>query len=179
MASLGPRFLTLGVKCTKSQLLTAALPSCTQVANLRSVNNPFPLPPRPKPFRGKKYNAFWQLFDSPIPRMNENSIVVLVEGNLGTGKKALAKKLAEEFDLLYIEDIDFDQMYLNPRYEGFNYREVNPYGVNRILYNGLDEFWATEKLEDNPLIMRSQFDAFHLRWLKYRNALKHLCNTGL
>lgn len=178
MASLGPRFLTLGVKCTKSQLLTAALPSCTQVANLRSVNDPFPLPPRPKPFTGSSYNTLWQLFDSPIPRMNENSIVVLVEGNLGTGKKALAKKLAEEFDLKYIEDIDFDFMYTNVRYKDFNLREVNQYGFDRILYNGLSEFWATEKLEDNPLIMRSQFDAFHLRWLKYRKALQHIFNTG-
>lgn len=178
MASLGPRFLTLGVKCTKSQLLTAALPSCTQVAKLRSVNDPFPLPPRPKPFRGRKYNAFWQMFDSPIPRMNENSIVVLVEGSLGTGKKELAKKLAEEFDLLYIDDIDFNSMYMSPVFEDFNYRDLNQYAVDRPMYVGLDEFWATEKLEDNPMIMRSQFDSFHLRWFKYRNALKHIFNTG-
>lgn len=119
------------------------------------------------------------MFDSPIPRMNENSIVVLVEGNLGTGKKELAKKLAEEFDLLYIDDIDFNSMYMSPVFEDFNYRDLNQYAVDRPMYVGLDEFWATEKLEDNPMIMRSQFDSFHLRWFKYRNALKHIFNTGL
>lgn len=182
MASLGPRFLTAGANSTKclikSPLLAAALPSCTQIANLRSVNSPFPLPPRPKPFTGK-FNPLWQLVDTPIKRMNENSIVVIVEGNIGTGKKALAKKLAEEFDLLYIEDVNYDELYLNTMYyKDFNLTEINQFAPDRVMFNNLETFWATEKLEDNPLIMRTQFDIFHQRWRRYRDALKHICNTG-
>lgn len=183
MASLGPRFLTQGKVCAKnvlrSPLLSAALPSCTQVANLRSVNNPFPLPPRKKPFT-HRYNIFWQLLDSPIPRMNENSIVVVVEGNIGTGKKELAKKLAEEFDLKYIDPIDYDQLYIDKNcMPGFDYRIINSCSPERVMFNSLDTFWATEKVQENPLILMSQFEMFHLRWHSYLKALVHICNTGM
>lgn len=61
------------------------------------------------------------MFDFFILCMNENFIVVLVEGNFGIGKKELVKKFVEEFDLLYIDDIDFNLMYMSFVFEDFNY----------------------------------------------------------
>ncbi|XP_062613253.1 NADH dehydrogenase [ubiquinone] 1 alpha subcomplex subunit 10, mitochondrial-like [Saccostrea cucullata] len=182
MASLGARLLTSGSSCAKgflkAPLLTAVLPGCTQVANLRSKNDPFPLPPREKPFK-HRFNCYWQPFESNIHRMNENSIVIIVDGNIGTGKKDLAKKIAEEFDLRYIEDVDYDKIYISRELWGhFDMREVNACAPNRTMFNSLETFWATKKLEDNSLIMKTQWEMYYYRWNVYIDALKHIVNTG-
>lgn len=60
------------------------------------------LKPAPFPYKEKNYNFFRALFDPTTSRLDDNSKIIVVEGLPTAGKGALAKRLANELDMLYI-----------------------------------------------------------------------------
>lgn len=60
--------------------------------------------PPPFPYQQKKFTKFHCLFDNTLKRLNENSKLVVVEGNIASGKSAFAKELAQELDMLYMPE---------------------------------------------------------------------------
>jgi len=58
--------------------------------------------PAPFPYKEKNYNFIRALFDPTTSRLDDNSKIIVVEGLPTAGKGALAKRLADELDMLYI-----------------------------------------------------------------------------
>lgn len=82
---------------------------CSQVNVCRFISSKvmrhrFPSSPKPAPFpyKEKNYNFFRALFDPTTSRLDDNSKIIVVEGLPTAGKGALAKRLADELDMLYI-----------------------------------------------------------------------------
>ncbi|KAH7963033.1 hypothetical protein HPB52_019329 [Rhipicephalus sanguineus] len=75
------------------------------------------------PYETKEYKSWRSLFDQTAVRFDENTRLIVVEGNIGSGKSALAKTIAEEFELKHVPEVCLDNFYVDDY--GFDYRSVN------------------------------------------------------
>ncbi|CAH8656774.1 unnamed protein product [Dicrocoelium dendriticum] len=74
--------------------------------------------PPPFDYMGRTFSLSRSFIDSTPPRFNDNSKIIVVEGNIGSGKSYLASKLAEHFGLNYFPDPTEDDIYI--------FRQINP-----------------------------------------------------
>lgn len=104
------------------------------------------------------------------PRFGQNSKIISVDGNLASGKGALAQKLADKLGMLYMPEPD--TFYLD-KMTG----EKEPLPVD---YNGmcsLEKFYTDPKAADGNSY-RLQLWMYTMRLLHYANAIEHLLTTG-
>lgn len=138
----------------------------------------FPSSPKPAPFpyKEKNYNFFRALFDPTTSRLDDNSKIIVVEGLPTAGKGALAKRLADELDMLYIPSPTVASTY------------INDYGYDLKTLDGklppsCQSYDENDFLKD-PLRMsgskagRFQLTKYQLRYQRYLEALAHVLNTG-
>ena len=98
---------------------------------------------------------------------------IVVDGPPAAGKSAVAKALAEEFDMIYVPETNMDMIYINPY--GINIRDYDhlfpdstkTYDVNNFLSDPKDLKAASFQIE-----------MFRLRYQTYILALRHIMNTG-
>lgn len=129
----------------------------------------------PWPYKTRPYRWYHQIYEHTTKRMNENSKIVVVEGNIGTDKAGLCKKIAEEFDMLFLPDVSEDAIFINE--SGFDLRELNPrLGEDR--YYDLKDLYTAKNPKDVMGYGRTQLRMFELRFFNYIAALRHLFNTG-
>ena len=135
--------------------------------------------PKTFDYKNKYYNAFTGLFDvQTVKRLEENSLIITVDGNFGAGKSAFAKRLAKEIDFIYASELDIEKMLYIRKDNGANKREI----INNIVGN--NEMYRLNTLEDwhtNPMFKRSiqmQYIHYYLRWMQFRSALLSLFSTG-
>jgi len=172
-----------GVKCGASLfrvspgILSTSSSNVTPVAHLTAPSLVEPQTRvKPWPYKEKTYNQFWQFFDHTSKRFNDNSRLIVVDGNIATGKTEFAKKVAESFDLLYIPDIHPDEVWINE--DGFDMRELDEQfsdGPNRSY--DLQHF-LSDKHAKNLKVGRPQVMLYHKRFYNYVTALEHILNTG-
>lgn len=129
--------------------------------------------PPPFPYKEKKYNWYYQLFDRTVDRFNENTKVLVVDGPIGAGKSSFAKELAEDLDMLYIPEADLDSEYINGY--GYDLRQLNSKLPPAAQYFDVKDFTRNPK-HPNAGIM--QLEMQQLRFSQYIDALAHLLNTG-
>ena len=141
----------------------------TSKANMMGYQRPAPFP-----YKEKKYNWYYQMFDRTVDRFNENTKVLVVDGPIGAGKSTFAKELAEDLDMLYFPEADLDSVYINPY--GYDLRQLNPKLPPRIQYVDVKEFTRNPK---HPNVGTMQVEMQQLRFSQYVDALAHLLNTGL
>ncbi|XP_061419661.1 NADH dehydrogenase [ubiquinone] 1 alpha subcomplex subunit 10, mitochondrial [Lethenteron reissneri] len=99
-----------------------------------------------------------------------NSKLVVVEGNVATGKRTLAKELAKKLDMLHLPAADVhywdhitgDRSILDPCYSGIC---------------SLEKFLANPNNPDGNAF-RLQLWMYTIRMLQYSDALVHLLSTG-
>ena len=67
----------------------------------------------PWPYETKKYRWYHSFFsiDKTVHRMDENTKVIVVEGNIGVGKTTLAKNLADLLGMKYLPEPGFPDYY--------------------------------------------------------------------
>uniref|UniRef100_A0A023FYU2 NADH dehydrogenase [ubiquinone] 1 alpha subcomplex subunit 10, mitochondrial n=1 Tax=Amblyomma parvum TaxID=251391 RepID=A0A023FYU2_AMBPA len=130
---------------------------------------------KPKPFPYEtKTMRFWQfLFDSTLSRFDENTRMIVVEGNIASGKSALAKTIAEEFELKHFEEPSFDQIYVDDY--GFDNRTLDPFLPPSCRSCDIKKFYE-DPHNDNVAIM--QLHMYMLRFERHVDALVHMLNTG-
>lgn len=133
--------------------------------------------PKPYDYLKKSYGLVGSMLDSTVERLSDNSLIITVDGNFGSGKSEFARQLAKDIDFLYAREIDLDHMlYQTP--VGSNYREI----VNKIV--GDNERFRINTVDEwhrNPTFKRTvqlQYKYYYARLFQYRMALLHLFSTG-
>ncbi|KAJ8012683.1 hypothetical protein DPEC_G00045430, partial [Dallia pectoralis] len=121
--------------------------------------------------RGRRY-GWWDyvLGNRTTPRLNENSKIITVDGNLASGKGALAKSLADKLGMLYMPEPD-------THYIDNVLKEKEPLA---IAFNGhccLEKFYADPKSADGNSY-RLQAWMYIMRLLQWSDAIEHMLTTG-
>ncbi|KAK2149788.1 hypothetical protein LSH36_436g01017 [Paralvinella palmiformis] len=128
----------------------------------------------PYPYEKKGYGFYKKLVDRTERRLNENSKVIAVEGNLGVGKHKFAERLASEFDLKVFPATPESVVFT---VNGFDYRELS-----EVLPEGAKPY-DMKSLFSDPHPERGLIGRLQLSWLRakcstYVQALAHLFHTG-
>ncbi|RNA11491.1 NADH dehydrogenase [ubiquinone] 1 alpha subcomplex subunit mitochondrial [Brachionus plicatilis] len=132
---------------------------------------------KPFDYKKKQYGLWDQFVDSTMKKLGENTLLITVEGNFGSGKSSFAKKLAKEIDFVYAREPDLDaHLYQLPN--GHNAREIiNDYvGDNKRFYVDSLEEWHLEPSFKKAITLQHAF--YNIRWMQTRTALLHLMSTG-
>ncbi|XP_068428742.1 NADH dehydrogenase [ubiquinone] 1 alpha subcomplex subunit 10, mitochondrial [Clinocottus analis] len=112
----------------------------------------------------------YMLGERTTPRLNQNSRIITVDGNLSSGKGVLAQKLADRLGMLYMPEAD--TFYLDKMNS-----EKEPLPVD---FNGmcsLEKFYLEPKAADGNSY-RLQMWMYIMRMLQYSDAVEHLLTTG-
>ncbi|CAE1293009.1 NDUFA10 [Acanthosepion pharaonis] len=171
-----------GIKCAGSLfrispgILSSAL-NVTPVAHLTALSLvETRTRVKPWPYKEKTYNQFWQFFDHTSKRFDDNTRLIVVDGNIATGKTEFAKKVAESFNLLYMPDVHPDEVWLNE--DGYDMRKLDEQfsdGPNKSY--DLEKF-LSDKNPKNLKVGRPQMLLYYKRFYHYVSALEHILNTG-
>lgn len=126
------------------------------------------------PYQKYQWNSFYFLMD-PFTKnkMNENSKIISLEGNVACGKEDFGRRLADELGMLYLPMVDLESYYINDH--GYDYRALNPLLPERM------RLCDWEMFHENPTrhsVVHMQYYLFKLRLDQYLKALRHLLNTG-
>lgn len=130
----------------------------------------------PFPYKTKTYTRLHVNlpFLDPTPvRFNNNTKIVVVDGNIGSKKEEFAKEFAAKFGMLYMPEPRMDDVYVND--DGFDYRTLNKYIHPKL--HAIDErmFYENPMHEGVPWFKMLYY---RLRFAQYIDALAHLFNTG-
>lgn len=112
----------------------------------------------------------YALGERTTPRFKENSKIFCIDGNLASGKGALAQKLADKLGMLYMPEPDVNYM------DKMTNEKV-PLGS---VFNGncsLEKFYTDPKAKDGNSY-RLQSWMYLMRLLQYSDAIEHLLTTG-
>ncbi|XP_061548597.1 NADH dehydrogenase [ubiquinone] 1 alpha subcomplex subunit 10, mitochondrial [Phycodurus eques] len=112
----------------------------------------------------------YALGERTTPHLKQSSKIISVDGNLASGKGALAQKLADKLGMLYMPEPD--TFYLD-KMSG----EKEPLPVD---FNGmcsLEKFYMDPKAADGNSY-RLQLWMYIMRLLQYSDAIEHLLTTG-
>ncbi|XP_074513891.1 NADH dehydrogenase [ubiquinone] 1 alpha subcomplex subunit 10, mitochondrial [Sebastes fasciatus] len=112
----------------------------------------------------------YALGERTTPRLNQHSKIITLDGNLSSGKGALAQKLADKLGMLYMPEPD--TFYMDKMT-----KEKEPLPVD---FNGmcsLEKFYTDPKAADGNSY-RLQLWMYLMRLLQYSDAIEHLLTTG-
>lgn len=164
------------VDCMPRLRVFAASGTVVQVATLKATyGGKYPYE-KPFPYERKKYGLLESYYDKTIPRLNENSKVIVVEGNVGVGKTEFAKKLASNFDLKFFGPTQDSKCFFNKEY-AYDTRKLDELLPTSAQTYDLAKFYA-EKHPENGYVGRLQLQWYQEKFFDYMLALKHLLSTG-
>jgi len=147
-----------------------------QVATLKATyGEKYPYP-EPFPYWKKKYNMLAQCTDKTLPRFNENTKVLVVEGNVAVGKNEFAKHLAKEFDLKLIPPTPDWKIFTNNPYN-FDQRKLDPMLPEGAKSYDLKRF-LNEKHPEKGTVGRLLLEWYKIKLFDYCDALLHVLSTG-
>lgn len=132
---------------------------------------------KPYDYKNKKYGLLGQVFDSTLNRLGDNSLIITVDGNFGSGKSEFAQQLAKDIDFKYAREPDLNA-HLYEQINGENTRDI----INGIV--GDNQRFRIDSLEEwhkNPSFKSTialQHNFYNIRWMQFRTALLHLMSTG-
>jgi NADH dehydrogenase (ubiquinone) 1 alpha subcomplex subunit 10 len=158
-----------------------------QVANLTSnlsyeIKGEKPKRHKPCPYKTRGFrHMLHSAFDCKVrKRFDDNSKVIAVEGPLASGKNALAKKIAEEFDLLYVPEVTDTEYYMEQGNGEFDIREYDeqlPVGAQSVDFERFFLQNGSKALLKN--FARTQYELFRTKLKRYaHDVTAPLLNTG-
>ncbi|KAM6979004.1 NADH dehydrogenase [ubiquinone] 1 alpha subcomplex subunit 10, mitochondrial isoform 2-T2 [Tautogolabrus adspersus] len=112
----------------------------------------------------------YALGERTTPRLSQYSKIITVDGNLASGKGALAQKLADKLGMHYMPEPD--TFYLDKMTEE---KEQLPVDFNGMC--SLEKFYTDPKAADGNSY-RLQSWMYIMRLLQYSDAIEHLLTTG-
>lgn len=146
-----------------------------QVATLKSTHGKSLTRKPPNSF---KYNRLLQLLwiDRTSEMFDENSKVIVVDGNVGVGKNEFGKKLAKEFDMKFFPALLDENVYVSEE-TGLDFRVLDKYLPKEVQTYCIKDL-LTDPDPSHGLIGTMQIDLYRQRFHYYREALHHLFQTG-
>ncbi|KAL2081160.1 hypothetical protein ACEWY4_023013 [Coilia grayii] len=116
--------------------------------------------------------GFWAyiLGERTSPRLTETSKIFTVDGNLASGKGALAQKLADKLGMLYMPEADI-------HYVDRMNKEKEPLSTAVNGYCSLEKFYMDPTAKDGNSY-RLQCWMYQMRVMQYADAIEHLLSTG-
>lgn len=106
-------------------------------------------------------------------KLNENSKIIVVEGNIECGKDDFCRRLADELGMYYMPAVDLDGWYRNKH--GFDYRGLNPLLPERLRHCDWEMF---HECPNRHSVVLMQIWLFRMRLFQYIMAVSHMMNTG-
>ncbi|XP_027203990.2 NADH dehydrogenase (ubiquinone) subunit ND-42 [Dermatophagoides pteronyssinus] len=151
-----------------------------RIANLFTVANQTPengfIKTDPFPYKTKRYTRLhvsMPFLDPTEVRMNANSKIICVEGNIGSRKDKVCEGIAKEFGFHYMPEPRIDEIYINQ--DGFDYRTLNQYIHPKL--HAIDEKMYYED-PNHPAVPWMKIFFYKIRYQQYIDALAHMFNTG-
>ncbi|KAL8567924.1 hypothetical protein ACOMHN_059046 [Nucella lapillus] len=164
------------VHASRAKAIT--LPCTTQVAHLTTTHGePAKRKYAPWPYEKRPYNSFYQFFDNTMKRFDDNTKIILIEGNLAVGKSWFGEQIAKEFDMKYFPDLKDEKIFLTG--ENFDLRSLNEQLPARSGFCDIQTFYS----QAGPAALlktfgRTQLTMYYNHFHNYVKALEHLLNTG-
>lgn len=175
LAGVGRVFLRQSTCCSRLPSVLGS-PVTMQVATLKATHgDKFPYP-EPFPYWKKSYNIVANFLDKTIPRLNENTKVIVVEGNIGVGKAEFAQSLAKEFDLKYVGPVTDAEIFTNNPYN-FDLRKLDHLLPESAQCYDLKKF-LTEQHPEKGKAGRLLLEWYRRKYFAYADVLKHVVSTG-
>lgn len=166
---------TIGVKSLLGKHVSVTAPIQIQVAYLQAMHGDKYPYLKAWPYETKKFNVFHETFDYSADRIGEQSKVIVVEGNVGSGKNEFARRLAWNFDMKYFPGVTEDDLFTS--FEGFDYRSVDDMLPEQSRCYTISKFVQDANLETGAS-GNLQMMFYIQRYYAYAKALQHLLNTG-
>jgi NADH dehydrogenase (ubiquinone) 1 alpha subcomplex subunit 10 len=148
-----------------------------QVAGLKATYGEAYPYNKPYPYETKPYTVFHEWFDRTGDRLNENSKIILVEGNLAVGKNSFAERLAKNFDLKFIQAQQNDTVYIQPS-NNFDLRDLNQFLPKTAQFDDLSKLYKDMAFAKSGTIGRMQLYWYIAKYFDMAHALHHLLSTG-
>ena len=145
----------------------------TQVAHLRATfGEKYPYS-KPFPYETKSYNFITEWFDGTDHRLNENSKIIVVEGNVAVGKHEFAKRMAKMFDMAYMPTARDDLTFINHE-NSFDMRSLNQFLPPEARFYDVEAFLT----EPKPRVGWLELTWYKERVAAYLRAMLHVLSTG-
>lgn len=174
IACVGAVLRRHAVECPR--LIVYGSGNTIQVATLKATyGGKYPYS-KPFPYEKKKFGLLESFYDKTIPRLNENSKVIVVEGNLGVGKTEFARKLATNFDMKFFPPSTDRDCFIRDEY-GFDMRKLDELLPLSAQCYDLAKFYA-DKHPEKGWVGKLQLRWYEKKFYDYMDALKHLLSTG-
>lgn len=128
----------------------------------------------PWPYKEKGYRWYHHYIDRTTKRFDENTKLICVEGNIGSGTHKFAKELAEVLGFYFIPAPTTDIITTNGY--GQDMRQFYHLFPERFQYFDREMFYKMPHKSQNVILMSFIWSA--LKQEAYANALAHILNTG-
>ncbi|ESN92128.1 hypothetical protein HELRODRAFT_181747 [Helobdella robusta] len=156
--------------------ISSAAINRTQVATLKATyGEKYPYA-EPFPYKLKPYTTFHAYYDKALKRFNENSKIIVVEGNIAVGKSNFAKRLAAGFDMEYFGPLSDRAVFTNNDYK-MDVRTLNDMLPESAKFYDLADFYKDPHPEKGT-VGKLLINWYREKFFYYCEALKHLLNTG-
>lgn len=170
---------TKGIQLVCTQLESKLGVNATFSATLTSYHGEPAKRKKPWPYKTKDFR-FWHLpFDRVDSRLDDNSKIIVIDGNIATGKTELGKRLAEEFDMLYVPDVTDAEMYTMGSMK-VDIREFDEQLPTKAKSCDFEMFYSqsgSKAVLAN--FARTQYELFRCKVFNYaQNVIAHVLNTG-
>lgn len=129
--------------------------------------------PDPWPYKEKGYHHVDILKDRTQSRFHQNSKLIVVEGNIGSGKSTLSAELADQLGFHYMPEFKMDDILID-RY-GNDMRKFYHLFPESFRIPDMDMFYKNP-MGDNTARMQQRI--FESRFDQFLNACAHIMNTG-
>ncbi|XP_076468609.1 NADH dehydrogenase [ubiquinone] 1 alpha subcomplex subunit 10, mitochondrial-like [Babylonia areolata] len=154
------------------------LPCTIQVAHLTTTHGmPAKRKYAPWPYEKRPYNSLYQFIDHTRKRFDDNTKIILIEGNIAVGKSWFGEQVAKEFDMQFVPDWKDKKVFLSGN--NFDLRTLNAQLPPRSGFCDIPAFYGHTA---TPALMktfgRTQLLMYYHHFHYYVRALEHLLNTG-
>uniref|UniRef100_A0A915B7T7 NADH dehydrogenase [ubiquinone] 1 alpha subcomplex subunit 10, mitochondrial n=3 Tax=Parascaris univalens TaxID=6257 RepID=A0A915B7T7_PARUN len=129
--------------------------------------------PEPWPYKEKGFNFWHAVIDRTQSRFHQNSKLIVVEGNVGSGKTSTARELADQLGFYFMPEFKMEDILID-RYNN-DMRKFYHLFPKRFRIPDMEMFYK-DPMSDMSAVMRDRI--FNCRFDQYLNAVAHILNTG-